>query len=411
MKRLYKRENYLTKIRGFYHETDIIKVITGLRRCGKSSLMQIISEEIIESGVNKDNVIYIDLDKRGYKSIVTSTQLENLIDELSKDIKGIKYLFIDEVQNVKGFELLVNALREEGDYSIFLTGSNSYLLSGEIMTKLTGRYLEFEMHTLSFEEYLDMKKFYKKDVSENLFNELNKYIVEGGFPRTIFLDNLVDKRTYIQGIVNEIFKKDIKRNVIIRKRETFELVRNYILNNAGSTTSIDNILSDLYKEGLSLSKSTLLKYLRFLIDAKLIYECSRFDMKSRRMLSGDKKYYLADLSLTSITNPDSRINYGPVLENIVYIYAKSKGYEISVGRIGKLECDFILKDKELNYSYVQVAYSILNSKETEDREYASLEKIKDNYPKYVLTTDFLLQKRNGIKHVNLMSFIKEGLLF
>ena len=171
------------------------------------------------------------------------------------------------------------------------------------------------------------------------------------------------------------------------------------------------ILENLNKSGLGISKTTLLRYIKCLIDAKILYECDRFDMKSKRSLLGEKKYYIADLSFSYISNPDSRINYGPVLENIIYTYARSKSYTVTVGRIGKLECDFVLKDKELNYSYVQVAYTILESKKTEDREYNSLEMIRDNYPKYVVTTDYLLQKRNGIKHINLMQYLKNGGLF
>ena len=346
------------------------------------------------------------LGKKGYKSIRTADELEKIIDNLAKDIKGDKYLFIDEIQNVKDFEMLINGYREEGNYSIFITGSNSYLLSGELVTKLTGRYLEFEIYTLSFDEYLDMKNYYKIPIEQNLSLELEKYINEGGFPRTLFFETLQDKRTYVEGIVNEIFLKDVKKRVIIKNKPLFDIVRNYVINNYGCTTSINNIIKGLKSNGLSTSKPTLLKYMRYLVDAKLLYECDRFDMKSKRMLSGEKKYYLADLALTFVTNPDGRINYGPALENIVYIYAKSFGYDVSVGRIGKLECDFILKDKELSYSYVQVAYSIMSSLETENREYAPLEKIRDNYPKYVLTTDFLIQKRNGIKHANLIDFIK-----
>lgn len=408
--KLFKRENYLSKIRGFYHTNDIIKVITGIRRCGKSSLMQIIADEILESGVEKENIIYINLDKKGFKKIKKADELESLIDSLSK-AKGTKYLFIDEIQNVKNFEEVINAYREEDEYSIFITGSNSYLLSGELITKLTGRYIEFEIFPLTFEEYLKMKEFYKYDVNSNLLIELNKYIVEGGFPRTMFFESLDDKRTYVKGIVEEILKKDIKSRGIIRRKETFDLVLNYIINNFGCTTSINNILSNLNKSGLGISKTTLFRYIKYLIDAKILYECDRFDTKSKRVLLGDKKYYIADLSFTYMSNQDSRINYGPVLENIFYIYAKSKDYTITIGRIGKLECDFILKDKELNYSYVQVAYTILESKKTEDREYNSLEMIRDNYPKYVVTTDYLLQKRNGIKHVNLMEYLKMGGLF
>ena len=404
--KLFRREKYLSRIRSFYRDFDIIKVITGVRRCGKSSILQIISEELIENGINEKNIIYINLDKKGYKSIRTADELEKIIDDLAKGIKGDKYLFVDEIQNVKDFEILINGYREEGDYSIFITGSNSYLLSGELVTKLTGRYLEFEIYTLTFDEYLDMKNYYKMPIEHNLSLELEKYIKEGGFPRTLFFETLQNKRTYAEGIVNEIFIKDVKKKVIIKNKPLFDIVRNYVINNYGCTTSINNIIRGLKSNGLSISKPTLLKYMRYLVDAKLLYECDRFDTKSKRMLSGEKKYYLADLALSFVTNPDSRINYGPALENIVYIYAKSLGYDVSVGRVGKLECDFILKDKELSYSYVQVAYSIMASLETENREYAPLEKIHDNYPKYVLTTDFLIQRRNGIKHANIIDFIK-----
>ena len=173
--KLFKREKYLSKIRGFYYENDIIKVITGIRRCGKSSLMEMIADELVEKGVDKNNIIYINLDKRGYKNIKTEEQLESLIDEKTKAIKGDKYLFIDEIQNVTGFEVVINAFREEGDFSIFITGSNSYLLSGELVTKLTGRYLEFELYPLTLDEYIEMKKFYSIEVNSNMLVELNEY--------------------------------------------------------------------------------------------------------------------------------------------------------------------------------------------------------------------------------------------
>ena len=406
--KLYKREKYLKKIRGFYHETDIIKVITGIRRCGKSSIMQLIIEELIDAGINNENIIYINLDKRGYKNVKTNDELETLIDKETKNIKGIKYLFIDEVQNVKGFEVIINAFREENDFSIFITGSNSYLLSGELITKLTGRYLEFELFPLTFDEYVDIKKYYSLELKSDI-EELNEYIINGGFPRSIFFNNILDKKNYVIGLIDEIFKKDIKRRIIIRKKETFEVIKNYIINNFGSVISLNNIFKGLKQSGLEVGKSTLSKYIQVLLNAKILYECDRFDLKSKRYLFGEKKYYLSDLSFYYALNTDNRINYGPSLENIVFLYAKSKGYSISVGQIGKLECDFILRNKLNNdYSYVQIAYTILNSKDTEDREYRSLENIKDNYPKYVLTTDFLLQKRNGIIHYNLMNFIKEN---
>ena len=179
----------MSRIRGFYHATDIIKVITGLRRCGKSSIMQLISRELIKNGINKENIIFISLQKRGFKSINTPEKLEEKIDKLSKGIKGTKYLFIDEIQKVKGFEEVVDAYREEGDYSIFITGSNSYLLSGELSTYLTGRYIEFEICTLTFDEYIGMKDYFELPVQHNnLIQEFDKYIKEGGFPREVLIN-------------------------------------------------------------------------------------------------------------------------------------------------------------------------------------------------------------------------------
>lgn len=402
---LYKREKYLKKIRPFYSEEDLIKVITGVRRCGKSSLMETICDELKQTmGVKDEQIIYIDLDSRKNRNIKTADALETLIESQTTPKEKI-YLFIDEIQNVDSFEEVINGYRTDGGYSIFITGSNSYLLSGELSTKLTGRYIEFELYTLSFDEYLEMKRFYNKDINPNTIVELNNYILEGGFPRTIQFDDLQVKRTYTESVVREIFEKDIRKRVKIRNREAFESVEHFIIKNFGATTSISGLQESLEKNGMKISRATLSNYIKILVDAKILYECSRFDMKSKKSLSGEKKYYVSDLSFYFSLNTDNKINYEPVLENIVYFYAKSQGYSISVGRIGKLECDFILRDHKMNYAYVQVAYTIALSKITEDREYKSLESIRDNYPKYVMTTDYLLQNRNGIKHVNLIDFI------
>ena len=400
---LFKREKYLKKIRPFIDCDDIIKVITGVRRCGKSSLMQTIADELRER-VPESNIFYIDLDTREYLNVKKADQLEKILQNTIQTA-GLKYLFIDEIQNVDGFEEVINAYRAEGNYSIFITGSNSYLLSGELVTKLTGRYLEFEMFPLSFDEYEDIKKFYGKKIEESPV-ELKNYILEGGFPRTIHLDDPIAKRTYVRGIIDEIFEKDIRRRVKIRDNDAFNSVRNFVINNFGSTTSISTLTENLCKSGIQINRETVAKYIRILTDAKILYECPRFDIKSKRALSGEKKYYLADLSFYYALNTDNRINFGPVLENIVYIYARGMDYSVSVGRIGKLECDFILRSPDMDYSYVQVCYTIFQSTETEDREYRVLEAIRDNYKKYVATNDYLLQKRNGILHINLCEFIR-----
>lgn len=402
---LFNREKYLEKIRPFYHADDIIKVITGVRRCGKSRFMEMIANEIKQSGVAEENIIYLDLDKRENRKIKTADQFEALIESKIKN-DGLNYLFIDEVQNIAGFEEVINGFRSDGGFSIFITGSNSYLLSGELVTKLTGRYLEFELFTLSFEEYEQMKRFYGKPVDPNLSVELNQYILEGGFPRTVQIDDLAAKRTYVTGVVNEIFEKDIRSRVKIKDKAAFDAVRNYVINNFGATMSIKSLTEALEKSGIKITRATVTKYITALVDAKILYECNRFDMKSKKALAGEKKYYLADLSFYFAQNTDNRINFGPVLENIVYIYSRSLDYSVSVGRIGKLECDFILRNIENDYAYVQVAYTIMQSEDTENREYRPLESIKDNYAKYVATTDYTLQKRNGIKHINLMEFMK-----
>ena len=417
MEKLYPRELYLKKIRPFYHENEIIKVITGIRRCGKSSLMKLIISELKQSGINNDNIFYFNLDKRPYRKIKTKDQLDNLISFNVDKVQGNKYLFIDEIQNVKNFEEVINSFREDDNCSIFITGSNSYLLSGELVTKLTGRYLEFNIGTLSFFEYIEMKKFFYKTIDSNYEKELNNYILEGGFPFSIKYDTLEEKRLYVKGIINEIYEKDVKANNKIRNKHLFEQVQTYVINNFGSITSV-NSLCDYFKKinGYKPTQHTIYNYLKILENVKIISKCSRFDLKSKRSLNGDEKYYLTDLSFYFSNQTDNRINYGPILENIIYNYAITNGYSASVGRIGKLEIDFILRNElSSDYSYVQVAKTIDNGiynekgiPVTEEREYAPLEKISDGYSKYLLTMDILLQRRSGVKHRNIIEFIIEN---
>ena len=412
--KLYPRELYLNKIRPFYHEKELIKVITGVRRCGKSSLMQLIAKELIKSGVNEKNIIYLNLDKRPYRRIKNSNQFEDILASKLDPIDGDKYLFIDEVQNVKDFEEVINAFREDDNCSIFITGSNAYLLSGELATKLTGRYLEFNVGTLSFYEYIEMKKFFNKNVSNDLEAELNNYILEGGFPHAIKYDSAIDKHNYVKSVIDEIYQKDVKKNRKIKNRHLFDQIQTYIINNFGATTSVISLCDYLeHINGKRPSNNTIYSYLRILEDVKIISCCHRFDMKSKASLHGEEKYYLTDLSFYFANQTDNRINYGPVLENIIYNYSLSNNYYPSIGKIRNLEIDFILRDEITNdYAYVQVARTIDNGiynekgvAVTEEREYAPLEKIKDGYPKYLLTMDKLLQRRSGVKHRNIIDFI------
>lgn len=417
MAKLYKREKYLSKIRGFYHATDIIKVITGLRRCGKSSIMELISKELVSNGVNKENIIFIKLDKKGYKSIKTPEKLEEAIDKLAHGVKGVKYLFIDEIQKVKGFEETINAYREEEDYSIFITGSNSYLLSGELVTYLTGRYIEFEVGTLTFDEYLGMKQFFKIKI-DDVRVEFEKFIKEGGLPRSIFFENALDKQNYTRSVIKEIYDKDIRKNKKIKNKELFNIIQTYIINNFGSKTSIGSLCKYLSKTRKEpVKKDTVYRYLEILENAKIISKCKRFDIKSKKSINGEEKYYLTDLSFYFANNVDGRVHYGPALENIVYNYARSKSYQISIGKVGDLEVDFILRNPFDKYSYVQVARTIYGNEDengvdqTQEREYRSLEKIQDNYPKYILSLDFLLQSRSGIIHKDMINFMSNDMYF
>ena len=406
---VYHREKYLKRIRSFYSDEGLIKVITGVRRCGKSCIMLSIIDELRESDVPDENIVFIDLDARGNRKVKTTDALEELIDRLApRDSDVTKYLFIDEIQNVQDFEEVINGYRTDGGWSIFITGSNSYLLSGELATKLTGRYLEFEVFTLDFSEYLAMKRFLGKEVSANLPQEFTEYLRLGGFPKAIEYDSEEDKRAYVQGVVQEIFEKDVKRANKIKNVSVFNAVRDYLINNFGAPTSLKNLLAHFNDiEKVPIKRETLNRYIQILVDAKIVYRCQRFDMKSRKSLTRDEKYYLADLGFYFAMNTDARINYGPVLENITYQYLRSRGYMVSVGRIGVLECDFVARRAFGDYFYIQVAMTIAD-RAAENREYGPFEKIRDSYPRYLFTLDPLLQRRDGVRHLNLMEFIASG---
>ena len=404
MDNIFMREEYLNKIRGFYH-SDIIKVVTGIRRCGKSFFLLSVIKDLKANGISENDIISINLDKRGFKSIKTADKLEEVIDGYITDDEK-KYIFIDEIQNVRGFEEVINAYREDG-HSIFITGSNSYLLSGELMTKLTGRYVEIEMFTLTFYEYLEMKKFMGKDISQNAVEEFTTYIRDGGFPKSLEFDNIEDRNLYVQSVITQIFEKDISKNKKIRNRVAFEKVQSFVVNNFGSTISVSNIAEYLSSENIAVKEDTIYRYIEMLENAKIIYKCPRFDLKSKQSMKTEQKYYLADLSIYYSMNVDGRINYGPVLENILFCYLKSKGYKLSVGKIGNLECDFIVRQNVDDYFYIQVAMTIAEQS-TEEREYRPFTQIRDNFPKYLFTTDTLLQKRDGILHLNMIDFIKEN---
>ena len=401
-KNVYPREKYLSKIRPFYH-SDIIKVITGIRRCGKSFILKAIMNELLSEGISKTQIIYIPLDRRGYKHIKTAEELEEIIESMLGDEENY-YLFIDEVQNVFGFESVIHAYAEEG-YSIFLTGSNSYLLSDEISTKLTGRYLNFETFTLDFSEYLAMKRFFEKDINQDMYLEFEEYILNGGFPKTLEFDDIYTRQTYTRGIISEIFEKDVKTRKRISNVPVYERVQAFLLNNYSSPFSLNNLLECLEKEGYRTKATTVRGYIEDLKKAKIVYECNRFDLKSKKAVKRDQKYYLSDLAIYYAMNIDNRLSFGPSLENIVYLYLASHDYQISLGKIGKLECDFIIRNKSGDYAYIQVTYTLQGEdiKATErikEREYRPFREIRDGYPRYIISLDKFRDQQEGVHHIN-----------
>lgn len=404
MEKLYKRELYLSKIRGFYNDPETIKVITGIRRCGKSSLLETIIEELKYNGIKEKNIIEIKLDKRPNKNIRTAEQLDKLIETYIND-NDFKYIFLDEIQNVNGFEEVIESYRNEKNYSIFITGSNSYLLSGKLITKLTGRKIEIEMLPLNFYEYIDMKRFLNIEEKNSIYEEFEQYIREGGFPGALNYSNEQDRKLYVRNILDDIFIKDIKANQKIKNSETFQNIQRYIINNFGSMISAPSIQKYYNSINISIDIRTIEKYISLLCDAKIIYPCNTFDIKSKISLSGERKYYLADLSIYFLYNTDNRFNYGPILENILHNYLISKGYNLSVGKIGKLEVDFIARYQNDNYFYIQVSKSIDNEK-TAEREYRPFYEIKDMYPRYLFLLDLIIKDNiDGIKNVNIAKFI------
>ena len=287
MNEIYKRENYLRKIRGFYHITDIIKVIIGIKESGKSCILMSIIEELIASGIKNENIIYIKLDSREYRNVKSKGDLDNIISSRIASSENY-YLFIDEIQNVEGFEEVIDAYRNDGNVSIFITGSNSYLLSGNLVTKLSGRKIEIEVLPLTFFEYVDMKKFFNKEVNSNIYLEFEAYIRNGGFPGTIMLDNYDDKRRYTKNILDYIFEKDIKTNEKIKNTEMFKEVQNYIINNFGAIVSPSSISKYYEAQNINIDIRTIERYINILENAKIIIPCELFDIKSKRSLSGEK---------------------------------------------------------------------------------------------------------------------------
>ena len=395
------REIYLSKIRPFYDQ-DLIKVIMGIRRCGKSVLLLQIINELKEKQIEEKQIIYINFENEDYSFIKNDIDLHNYIKAKITN-KEKYYLFFDEIQNVKDWEKAINSFKASKNVSIFITGSNSDLLSGELATHLAGRYVSFKIYPLTFSEVCELKNIKEKEEIEEAFDD---YITWGGMPQRFMLTDEMQTKTYLSDVYDSIVVKDIITRFGIKDLDLFNRIVEYIVTTPSQNFSAES-LSNYFanKDNREVAKVTLYNYLEYMTKAMLINKVDRYDIRGKRILNGKYKYYLTDLGLGQVKNIGKRPQLGAYLENIVYNELISRGYDVKIGNLEKAEIDFIatrFKEK----IYIQVAY-ILADEAVINREFGAYKDIEDNYPKYVLTMDKHDFSQEGIIHKNVIDWLLE----
>lgn len=399
---MINRKIYMDKLFA-YKDTEFIKVITGIRRCGKSSLLKIFMQKILEEN-SKTNVIYMNFESFEFDDIIDYKDMYYTIKSQIKESKK-NYILLDEVQRVKQWEKCVNALKVDFDTDIYITGSNAYLLSSELTTFLSGRYIEIKMLPLSFKEFLEFVNF---DESISIEEKFNHYIKFGGMPGIIGLKN--DHNLYenaIKGIYHTVFMKDvIERNKLV-DASLLEKVLKFLMNNIGNTISAKKISDFLTSQGTKVTHNTVMNYLTILENAYIIYKAPRYDIKGKEMLKTLEKYYIVDLGIRNTILGFRTSDLGYIMENIVYFELLRRGYDVTVGKTDSLEVDFIASNPE-EKKYYQVTLSLLDEN-VKNRELNSLRNINDNFEKTILTMDKVYNKttEDGIKCKNLIEFLLE----
>ena len=395
---MVKREKYLQDIRPFYDE-DLIKVITGIRRCGKSVLLEQIIEEIKDK-TDEEHIIYINFENVEYEVIGNYKDLNKYVKDRISDNKKY-YLFFDEIQNVDKWEKVINSFKATLNVSIFITGSNSDLLSGELATYLSGRYVSFKMLPFTFKEVC-----YLKNAKESEYDSLfRNYLIWGGMPQRFRFDDERQIRTYLSDLYDSIVMKDIIRRFKINDIDLLNRIAEYIMTTPSQTISVENLVKYFKENDRNVAKDTIYNYLEYMCKAYLINKVDRYDVRGKRILNGKYKYYLTDLGIGQVKNISKKEQLGAYLENIVYNELVYRGYDVKVGTFDKGEIDFIcLKDGKK--VYVQVAY-ILADENVVAREFSVFNNIQDNYPKYVITMDKFDFSQNGIIHKNIIDFLLE----
>ena len=389
-------------------DKDVIKIITGMRRCGKSYLFKLIIQELKKRGVNESDILLVDLELPKYNYIKTREELDEIVLKFMDTHDNNVYLLFDEIQNVADWEISINSYYKLGTTDIYITGSNSKLMSKEFATLLTGRYVSIEMYPFSFNEFLDYKKefndspFIINDLNSDLENYFEEYRQYGGIPLTI--SSQIDKELVLNGIYSSIILNDIVERYEIRNIGLFKRVVKFIIENTGNLISANSIYNYLKQKKLKITKQTVYNYLEYLENAYIISKATKEDLIGKKEIIGSEKFYLLDTGFYKSQLEEKQQNIGHILENIVFIELKRQGYKVTVGNINNFEVDFVCR-KNSQKMYIQVSY-LLDNEEIVEREFGPLLKIKDNYPKYVLSMDKILQPQNGIKHMNLIDFLR-----
>ena len=397
---MLKREIYLSKIRGFY-DSNLVKILVGIRRCGKSVILRQIIDELHEKEVSDDHIIYVNFEYIEYEDLQDYKTLNKYIKDKIVD-KNMYYVFFDEIQNVENFEKVINSLRASlENISIFITGSNSKLLSDELSTVLSGRYVSFLINPLSYREYADLTLKDGKD--ENTFWD---YVKWGGLPNVTDFDNEDNIKNYLYSVFDSIILRDVVDRLGLKDVSLFNLILQYIVDTTGREFSFKNIMVFLKNEGREVSSETLYNYIDALCKALIIKKVYRYDIHGKAILKTLNKYYMTDLGISQIKNNNFEINKRFALENVIYNDLIVRGYDVYIGKTRNGEIDFIAKKYEKQI-YVQVAYK-LDSEKVIEREFGAYKNINDNFSKYVVSLDKEDFSRNGIKHVNMIDWLLEN---
>lgn len=398
---MIKREMYMKRIRPFIG-SDLIKVMTGIRRSGKSVMLELIKKELIDFGIDSNNFISINFEDLRNVHLLNAVALHEEILKRAEQITGKVYIFFDEIQEVTDWEKCINSFRVSLDCDIYITSSNAKLLSGELTTYLGGRYVEFVIYPFSFLEFLELYHTVDSDASKQQC--FQKYLLVGGMP---YLSNIryEDEPTkqYLNDLFNSVQLKDVVKRNKVRDVDLLERIIAYVMANIGTTFSASSLVKFLKNEKRATSTDTVLNYIKYCCDSYLFYQVKREDLQGKQILATNEKYYIADHGIREAVFGGNMRDINLILENIVYMELIRRGYKVTVGKIGVKEIDFVC-DRRGEKLYVQVAY-LLADENTVKREFGVYDTIRDNFPKYVVTMDEIDMSRNGIKHRNIRDFL------